>query len=198
MKTNTHKTRIILLATTSLLSLNWSAPASADEKRYLISAFDEENLYASIDADILSQIHHVNELEIKLGTMVTQKTGRQDVKDFAQMLINDHAEADVKVIDLAKSKGLTLREFSPVTARERAQARQEAAVERSLNNSANARFNRIYLVTMRDDHNKKIRWLESVQDNIQYTETKDLVQSLLPTLRAHRDQAIRLLALPTE
>lgn len=170
--------------------------ASAENK--LFSAAEETTLYTNIDADILSQLHHVDQVEIILGNMALDKSKTQAVRDFAQMIINDHKDTEKKIFNIADRKNLTIREFTPVTNREKRQAAEEAAIQKALKDASVDKFDKIFLTAMRDDHTKNIKWLESVEENLQFTETKDLVHNLLPTLRSHLNSAKNLLGTADE
>ncbi len=64
-------------------------------------------LYAHHGSQFLSRAMEVNAAEVKLGEMAMNKTQNARVKDFAQMLVNDHKQALEKIMELRAARTTT-------------------------------------------------------------------------------------------
>src|SRR5688500_5032457 len=58
--------------------------------------------------DLLSDLHHANQMEIQMGKMAKEKGTSEQVRQYGDRLIQDHELADQKVQDLARKDGVTL------------------------------------------------------------------------------------------
>src|SRR4051794_39224918 len=72
----------------------------------------------TVDVKVLSRLHKANQDEISLGRLALERSQNQEVRAFAQMLIDDHSAADPKVLQLALTEQLTLVEPKPETQEE--------------------------------------------------------------------------------
>ncbi len=58
--------------------------------------------------DVLSDLHHANQMEIKMGQMAKEKGASNQVRSYGERLMKDHGDADKQVLDLAKKEGVSL------------------------------------------------------------------------------------------
>jgi predicted outer membrane protein len=86
--------------------------ATGTQPATTISLTDKE---ARAAKPVLQDIHKVNQLEIALGNLATEKATSQSVKDYAQMLVTDHQAADKKVMDFANANNIMLATMMPAT-----------------------------------------------------------------------------------
>src|SRR5689334_6150049 len=59
-------------------------------------------------AEVLSKLHHSNQMEVAAGKLAQEKAQSKDVKNFGKTLVTDHSAADKKVMALAKSEKIDL------------------------------------------------------------------------------------------
>jgi putative membrane protein len=120
-------------------------------------------------------------LEVELGQLAADRAESEEVREFGQMMVDDHGQANQKLADVAQRKEFQLpQELSD----EGKQQRQE------LEQLSGAEFDRQYVDLMVEDHQKDV---ESFRTQVQSGEDADLVEfaeETLPTLQGHLD-AIR-------
>lgn len=114
--------------------------------------------------------------EIKLATLGTQKAERADVKEFAQMLVNDHTKLKDELTALAQRKGVELSAVIDPKAAETFQ---------SLEKESGKDFDKAFLSQMEKDHKKDISNFEDAEKNAADADVKAWASNTLPTLRSH-------------
>jgi len=134
--------------------------------------------------------------EVKLGDIATQKALSADVKAFGRMMVEDHTKAGDELKQFASKHNITVPADLDDDHRDK--------VER-LSKLEGAEFDREYINTMVDDHEKTVNALEDRldkegnDDNPRYTPKKsdDAVEAELnqwaaktiPTVRKHLERA---------
>lgn len=133
--------------------------------------------------EILSRIHHDNEMEIKMGKLAQEKATTESIKDFGKTLVTDHTAADKKVTALAKKLNITLTDPTATNADEKAKMAEHKKAGEELKTAKGEAFDQKFIDAMKLDHEKAVAMLE--QSNADNEEVKKLVSDLLPTLRNH-------------
>jgi putative membrane protein len=119
-------------------------------------------------------------LEMQLGELAVQNADSQEVKDFGQMMVDDHGKANQKLTELAEQKNLQLpQELSSEGQQHQQELRQLSGTE----------FDREYINLMIEDHQQDVA---SFQEQVQSGQDSDLVAfagETLPVLQRHLDKA---------
>jgi putative membrane protein len=118
--------------------------------------------------------------EVALSEQAQQKATNNSVKQFAQMMVNDHSGANTQVKSLAVQRNVTL----PATPGSDHQGKIE-----DLSKKNGADFDRSYMNTMIDDHQKTIDLFEDASGDVKDAEVKTFIDNTLPKLRMHLDSA---------
>jgi putative membrane protein len=119
-----------------------------------------------------------NYAEVQMGQLA-QKNGQSDgVKNFGQMLSNDHSAANQKAIDAAKSMG--------VTPPDGPNAKQKADYEK-MSKMTGAQFDKQFATHMVADHQKDIA--EYKKESKQSDAAADYAKGQIDTLQKHLDTA---------
>lgn len=118
--------------------------------------------------------------EVQLANIAKQKASSQAVKDFAQMMIDDHSKANDELKDLATTENLTVP--SSIS------SDQQSEIDK-LNRLSGTEFDQEYMDFMVDDHKKDVDKFEEASKNITDPQLKAWVDKTLPTLRHHLDMA---------
>lgn len=126
-------------------------------------------------------MHHVNQMEIRLGELAMQKGRSQDVRNFGRRLRNDHQMADRRVTNLAAREGIRLVN-PPMT-------RHERTVNRRLRYARGHQFDREFMDAMADGHTQTIQDLSQARRDLRDPQVRRLVGNTLPALRHHRKMA---------
>jgi len=118
--------------------------------------------------------------EIQLSRLALQKSTNTDVKNFAQKMINDHTQANLRISGLAQKSGLTLQTtLSP--------NRQSIADE--LSTLSGSDFDKAYMDVNVIVHKKDVRLFRRQSEEGKNADVKSFAQNLLPTLSQHLEMA---------
>lgn len=137
--------------------------------------------------ELLSRIHHTNQMEIKMGQLAAQNASAKSVKSFGETLVKDHKEADEKVMALAKKENINLTEPKAMNETEKVKMSEHEQLMTNLKSLKGKEFDKAFILGMKNGHDDAIALLEA--SNSSDEETKKLVSDLLPTLRIHQREA---------
>lgn len=118
--------------------------------------------------------------EVKLGEIAQQKATNAKVKEFAGMMITDHTGANGQVKSLAAARNVTLPAMPG-----------DDNIKKSddLFKKTGTDFDKSYMSTMIDDHQKTIDLFEDASGDTKDAEVKTFIDNTLPKLRMHLDSA---------
>jgi putative membrane protein len=137
------------------------------------------------DAEIFGTLDAASASEIEAARLASGKASSKAVKDYADMLIRDHAAARKAGSDLAKQVGVT-----PVPPSDNAMATAHAAVMARLSQVSGAAFDKAFMQAMADDHRMVIDKVNSTLiPSAQNARLKEWMGQLVPTLQNHLAQA---------
>ena len=114
--------------------------------------------------------------EVELSTIALRQASRQDVRDLARTMIDDHTKANNQVAELARARNITLPSQPDTIHRD--------AEDRLLSMRGDD-FDREYLRIMLDDHEQTIAKFEQKARDEQDAEVRRFAEQTLPTLRHH-------------
>ena len=118
--------------------------------------------------------------EVELSNLALQKSQNEEVKKYAQMMVDDHTKANDELKTLAQSKGVTLP--TEINAK-------QMAVKSKLNGLSGDAFDKEYISTMVKDHDKTVKLFQTEADKGSDAEVKAFAANTLPTLKAHQTEA---------
>jgi putative membrane protein len=121
--------------------------------------------------------------EVELGRLATQKASRSEVKEFGQMMVDDHGKANDRLMKIAQDKGL---------AAPHALEPEHEALRDRLSKLSGAAFDREYIREMVKDHQKDVASFRKHATAASDPEVKQFASSTLPTLEKHLDRAKEL------
>lgn len=128
-------------------------------------------------------------LEAHLGQMAANQASRQDVKDYAQMLVSDHTSDYQKLGTLATKANLTEPQGLD------AEHNKLIAPLEKANGTA---FDTNYIHAMIEGHTKAIATYKKESTDGQSGDLKEYASEALPTLQKHLDGAKELLKKPSK
>ncbi|MBZ4417554.1 DUF4142 domain-containing protein [Myxococcus sp. RHSTA-1-4] len=142
----------------------------------------------------LEMLHHSQQMEVQLGQLAQQKGVSKGVKDYGARLVKDHQAADQKLLSYAQKKNLTLGEPKVDDDFHKTMKNADDAVMAKLQSLQGPAFDRAFLAHAVSDHDADVaKVMAGQQQFASNTELKGQLDSLLPTLKQHRDQAYKLL-----
>jgi putative membrane protein len=124
--------------------------------------------------------------EIAHARLALQRASSDDVKQFAQRMIDDHMKADQELARLAAGKGVSLE---PGRLEQPQPAGKERAVNERLSKLSGADFDREYMRGQVKMHDEAVSLFEREARKGKDAELKDFASRTLPTLREHQTAA---------
>lgn len=118
--------------------------------------------------------------EVELGRLAQQKASSEDVKQFAQRMIDDHTKANDQLKAAAQQSGITLPTDTD--------AKHKAMMTHMQSLSGEA-FDRAYMQHMVQDHKKDVAEFQKEANRGSDTNIKQFAQTALPTLEQHLKMA---------
>ena len=109
------------------------------------------------------------------GKLAVQKASRPDVKSFGQMMISDHNDAEQKVLQVAKSRGIQLP----------AAATDTPPPDLNLSKASGDDFDRMYIHAMVSGHRSTVMMFENYAVTGKDPVVKAFAQQMLPALKMH-------------
>jgi putative membrane protein len=122
-------------------------------------------------------------MEVQLATLALSKASSSKVKDFAQMILDDHTKANEELKELAHKKNITL----PTSLSDKHQKKYTEMSEKG-----GADFDKEYCDLMVKDHKDVIDMFKKAQENAKDPDLKAWTSEKLPTLEHHLAMAERM------
>lgn len=138
------------------------------------------------DAEVASVAVIANQIDIDNAKLAQQKSKNEDVRQFAQTMINDHNAVIKQATALVQKLG--------VTPKENAVGRQLQAdavkARKTLRAKSGSAFDKAYVTHEVAYHKAVISAVENLLiPESENTELKSLLQSIVPALNAHLEHA---------
>ena len=134
-------------------------------------------------ADFAVEAADLGMKEVQLSTTALTKASSPEVKQFAQMMVDDHTKANNELKALAQQKNITL----PTVVGNENQREIE-----NLSDKTGADFDKEYMDQMVKDHKEAIDEFEDAAENDKDAELKSWASSKLAALRQHLAEAERI------
>lgn len=173
----TVRNRLLISLLVGALTFAVYSGSAEARKTYDARSVAEAKARPLSDSEIIGVTEIANAGELKQALLAEKKARRQTARSFAGLMVTDHEDAGRKVESLAKELGA-----SEQTALGADVKNTGEAVERKLTHSAPAAFDRLYLETQIDEHQKL---LHTFDDRLIPAAKSPKLKSLLGDLRAH-------------
>ena len=134
----------------------------------------------SADIEFMLDVAKGGMAEVELAKLATERAKSDEVKKFAQRMVDDHTKAGDQLKSIAESKGIKL----PVEM----DAKDRALMNR-LQKLNGAAFDRAYMQAMVSDHVKDVSEFKKEANAGRDQQFKSFASSTLPTLEEHLQQA---------
>jgi putative membrane protein len=133
-------------------------------------------------ADLMNTI---NKSEISTAKMMAGHTQNAQVKDFADMLANDHQQAQTRLESTASASNINLREGPMMM-------RHDRATEEHLKAMTPAAADRAFAADQVREHEHAIAQLKKLEPQVTDPQLKTEIKDYLPVLRKHLAEAKKL------
>lgn len=138
------------------------------------------------DAQFATHIAQANMAEVALGKLAQQKAQSDDIKKFAQKMIDEHTKAEQDLEGIASKNSLTLpQDMSP----------QQKTQQDRLSKLSGAQFDRAYMRMMVMDHTRVGNALERESHKVSANaDLKDYATRMYPGVSDHLTMAKTIMA----
>jgi len=124
-----------------------------------------------------------NLLEVRMSEMVARKAQDPQVKELAQMMMRDHAQANEKLQPIAKALNVDLPDQLPMM------KQQELAIMEAMPSD---KLEKAYLMQQKAIHAKDITSFADHANSLQDAQLKAYAQETLPKLRTHGQHLLQV------
>lgn len=132
------------------------------------------------DRDFMVRAAQGNMAEIRLSQLALQRASSDEVKNYAQQMIQEHTQANRQLMTIASRKGVTL----PTNID--AQHRQ---IEAQLRQLSGARFDQAYMRAMESDHAATVALFQRQTQQGRDRDVTAFATTLLPRIQQHYTMA---------
>jgi len=147
------------------------------------AARDNKTVLSDSDKNFLMKAEKDNIAEQEIGRFAAAKTQNKDVKDYGEMLVEDHTKALNDLVDLMNKKGMAQPNGLP---------KVEHDAMSKLNGLSGPDFDREFLNLMVEDHQKAVSEFRQEKDMAQDKDVKSYADHVLPVLEKHMQKAQEL------
>jgi putative membrane protein len=141
-------------------------------------------------AEVLRQLHGINQTEIKNGKLAEKRAQAPEIKSFASLMVQNHTDADKTLTDIAKRENIDLgaKPSDPIV---QAIERADSARDQQLRGMHGASFDVAYIAPEAAEHTLAV---EITDVGLQHAQgdVKQFLDSMHGMLSTHLDAAQKL------
>ncbi len=126
-----------------------------------------------------------NAAEVKMAELALKNAESQEVKDFAQMMIKDHAQANEDLAVVAKNHNITFPPDAP---------EDEKALGKKMLDVKGAAFDKAYVKHAVEDHTKDVAEYKKAMGEVKDEKLVEYVNKVEPIVAHHLEEAKKLKA----
>ncbi len=139
---------------------------------------------SAADRNMMRDLAYANLSEVAMAKLAQEKTSNDEVRNYAQRMIDDHSKAMDQLQQLAQAKGVQLPTAPDAT---------HQAMEKKLRAMSGQEFDRQYMQQAgMQDHRKVHSLVARVSTRAQDPELKTLAGNLLPNIDQHLQMAQKM------
>ena len=131
-----------------------------------------------IDADFLRSAALSGKEEVELGRIAAARSLRDELRSFAEHMLDDHGRGNQRLAELAASKGVPLPD--------RLDARRQGELDR-LSRLSGDEFDRAYVTAMIADHEADVREFQQQSATAHDVDVQAWINAMLLSLEEHRE-----------
>ena len=132
------------------------------------------------DARYFREMAQGNLAEVQAGKLAQERASADEVKQYAERMVEDHGKMLSEQQAMAQSKGVQMPE-EPSRAQQRAMKR--------LQDQKGERFDRAYMSQMVQDHEKTLKLVRDAAKNAKDPQLKAMAQKAAPDIEQHLQMA---------
>jgi len=117
--------------------------------------------------------------EVALGKLALEKSSNEDVKKFAQRMVDDHTRLGEEMKLVAEQLGVAMPEGL---------SKKDQALQAKLQGLSGAQFDKAYVKAMVKDHQKDLQEFQHEAQSAATPEVKEAAQKGAPIIQSHLEQ----------
>ena len=175
-------TRTLVAAAALALALG-AVPALAQTSTTTTTTTDtaaQAGQLAETDQTFVEKAAQDSIAEIDLGQLAKEQAESDEVKQFAQRMIDDHGKANEQLEEVAKNKGAVI----PTEAGE-----EHSKLRAELAELKGEEFDQKYMAAMAEDHQKAVDLFQKQAEEGQDPDIKAFAEQTLPVIKEHLTMA---------
>lgn len=126
------------------------------------------------------EIAQANMTEVEAGKLAQNKASSDEVKKFAQHMVDDHSKMLKEQETMAQAKGVSLPKEP---------GKSEKSALKKLQSASGAQFDRSYMQQMVKDHEKALKLVQNTAKSAKDPELKQAAEQAAPEIQKHLDEA---------
>jgi putative membrane protein len=175
-----------LISISALIGL----PAMAQNRQDMMSPTqdsmsDSMSSLSEIDRDFMTKAARSDMTEIKTSQLALQRSQNQEVRDYAQQMIQQHTNSSKELTQIAQSKGVTLPKDM---------GSKNKPLMDKLEKLSGAEFDRVYMQGQVKAHQKTLNEYQSYLQNGKDNQLIAFANKVAPLVSQHLDMAQSMVA----
>ena len=179
------KLTLVFAACAALAAAQGASAQSSERKDASPRSEQKKGGLASEDRRLFQDLFQANLAEVDAGKLAQKKASSDDVKKFAQHMVEDHGKMLEEQRAMAKSKRVSLP---------RAAKKDQQSALKKLEGASGERFDRAYMEQMVKDHEKALKLAQDAAGNAKDAELKQAAEKAAPEVQKHLDMAKEIAA----
>jgi putative membrane protein len=151
-----------------------------------------------VDLAALAHFHHVNQMEIDMGKLAQKQSSNPAVKEYGQMLVNDHQAADKELTGFAKKQSVTIPMDKPKDDAEQKAQQDMKDMAAHLRTLKGKDFDTAFLQMMVQGHEMQLTKIDIAIGAVQNPDLVTILRDIKPVLQKHEDKARELQTNPPQ
>jgi putative membrane protein len=156
----------------------------AQSKDASVKTEQKKSGLASKDRKYFRDIAEANMAEVQTGKVAQQKASSDEVKKFAQHMVDDHGKMLEEQQSMAKTKGVQLPKQPK---------KEHQSALKKLESTSGADFDRTYMQQMVRDHEKTLKLVRDAAKNAKDPEIKQAAEKAAPDVEEHLKMAKQIM-----
>jgi putative membrane protein len=135
-----------------------------------------QQTFTAADRQFVTKAAQDNLAEIELGQLAVKQAKNDEIKKFAQRLVQDHSQINDELKQLVANRGITLPQNS---------GKENAKIKARLAKLSGDAFDKAYINHIVEDHKRAISLYERQAKQGNDPDLKNWAARILPTLQEH-------------
>ncbi|HEY9668764.1 MAG TPA: DUF4142 domain-containing protein [Coleofasciculaceae cyanobacterium] len=136
---------------------------------------------SDFDRAFVTQAAQSNLAEVELSQVALKQASSDQVRQYAQHMIDEHTKANARLMQLLKQNGITL-------VRPQLDAKHQA-IRAQLVQLTGQQFDQQYMDVMREDHVVTVALFQQAAQKLQHPDLRAFAKNTLPNLQNHLQMA---------